>query len=294
MIRGETSFLGGDGIVKKSIIVCVILVLGMSGHAACPLGDLTGDCFIDLADLAVMAGDWLTGTRVPEDMVLVPAGWFAYEDADQENYVFLADFAMDKYEVTADAYCEFLNNADPDGNHWDSWQEIIRTGDPGNYSYEVQAGRENYPIYYVSFYDAQIYAAWKSAMTGQSYRLPTEQEWEKAAGWDPVLNKLWTYGFQRDSIDSSWCNYDYYYGGSLPVGSFNGTGDTNDAKSFYGCYDMSGNLWEWTSSIFSGTSRVLRGGYWGGDASFCRVVSLTSGVPSGRYYYFGFRLLLEL
>ncbi len=277
--------------MKKSILVCAIFVLGMSGHAACPLGDLTGDCFVDLADLAVMASQWLAGPEIPDDMVVVPAGSFAYQ---MENYVFLDDFAIDKYEVTVAAYCEFLNDADPDGNHWDSGQEIVQTGDPGDYSYEVQTGWENYPVRYVSFYDAEIHAAWKSAKTGKSYRLPTEEEWEKAAGWDPVLKNLWTYGFQQDSVDSTWCNYDDAYGGPLPVGSFDGTGGKNDAKSFYGCYDMSGNVYEWTSSIYSGSSRVLRGGNWYGSALYCRVAHRLSYSPSDRIGTLGFRLLLDL
>ncbi|MEE9357056.1 MAG: SUMF1/EgtB/PvdO family nonheme iron enzyme [Sedimenticolaceae bacterium] len=277
--------------MKKSILVCVILVLGTSGHAACPRADVTGDCYVGLADLAVMASQWLTGPEIPDDMVVVPAGSFAYQT---EYYVFVDDFAIDKYEVTVAAYCEFLNYADPDGNHWDGGQEIVRTGDPGNYSYEVQAGRENYPVRYVSFYDAEIYAAWKSAITGKNYRLGTEEEWEKAAGWDPVVKKLWTYGFQQDSVDSTWCNYDDAYGGPLPVGSFDGTDGKNDAKSFYGCYDMSGNVYEWTSSIYSGSSRVLRGGDWYGSALYCRVAHRLNYSPSNRIGTLGFRLLLDL
>ncbi len=230
----------------------------------------------------------------PDAMVLVPDGWFAYQNAAPENYVFLDSFMISKYETTNQQYCEFLNAADPDGNHWCSDQEIVRKGNAGNYYYEVKSGRENYPIRYASALDAEAYAAWKSSVTGRTYRLPTEQEWEKAAGWDPIQQKLWTYGFQRDTIDSSWCNYNNAYGGPLPVGSFNGTGGKNDAHSYYGCYDMSGNLFEWTSSIYASTSPVIRGGYWGGNATVCAVTFRNGSAASNRRGYLGFRLVLDL
>ncbi len=124
--------------------------------------------------------------------------------------------------------------------------------------------------------------------------MPTEQEWEKAAGWDPVLQKLWTYGFQQDMIGCSWCNYNGCSFGLLEVGSFDGTDGKEHAKSYYGCYDMSGNLYEWTSSIYSGSSRVLRGGYWYGNATHCAVTSRSGTAPSGRGNYVGFRLVLDL
>ncbi|MCD6394622.1 MAG: SUMF1/EgtB/PvdO family nonheme iron enzyme, partial [Planctomycetes bacterium] len=214
--------------------------------------DLNADGKVDMHDWAFLSSRWLE-KAVPEGMVKVPAGSFAYQN-DYDNRIHLDTFAIDKYEVTVADYCEFLNDADPNGIHWDNGQQTNRMGDAGGYYYEVQAGRENYPVSYVSFYDAEAYAAWKSQKTGKNYRLPTEQEWEKAAGWDPGLEHLWTYGFHRDTIDTNWANYDQAYPdptypGTTEVGYFNGVNaQTNNAQSYYGCYDMSGNLWEWTSS----------------------------------------------
>ena len=228
-----------------------------------------------------------------EPMVIVGAGAFPYQNAPIGSWITLGAFLIDKYEVTVQQYCQFLNAADPDSNHWTSRQEISRHGTAGNYTYSVNPDRGNYPVRYVSFYDAEAYAVWKSNQTGLTYRLPTEQEWEKAAGWDPVLEKLWTYGFQRDSIDCSWCNYDNCYGVPLVVGSFDGTGGKEDAYSHYGCYDMSGNLWEWTSSIYSGEYRVIRGGHWDDDAPDCQVAYRYYRSPSLRNGDMGFRLVLD-
>ena len=229
-----------------------------------------------------------------ESVVLVSAGWFAYQNAVPGNYIYLDSFMIDKYETTVSQYCQFLNSADPAGDHWASGQEITRQGDPGNYYYEIQTGRENYPVRYVSYYDANAYAAWKSSQTGLTYRLPTEQEWEKAAGWDPVIGHLYTYGCHRDILYGytfDWICHINYYNGPLPVGSFNGTGGKNDAKSFYGCYDMSGNLSEWCYSC-----PHVRGGSCYSSFSECVVTypSNASYVLAYGFQNIGFRLVLEL
>lgn len=201
----------------------------------------------------------------PIEMVVMPAGWFAYQNASVGSYTFVPSLLVSKYEVTNEQYCQFLNDADPTSQYWSVAMsgEIERTGGAGNYTYRVVSGREKYPVRLVSFNDATAFCTWLSAKTGKNYRLPTEQEWEKAAGWDPVLQKLWTYGYQNSAFNATWGNYNNYYGTPLPVGSFNGTGGKNNAYSYYGCYDMSGNVWEWTNSWYTvNSSRVIRGGNW--------------------------------
>jgi Uncharacterized conserved protein len=184
----------------------------------------------------------------PAPMVFVPAGNFQGVNGG----IYVNSFMIDKYEVTNAFYCEFLNSADPYSAYYNNCSygvmEIARSGSSGNYYYSVNPGRENYPVYNVTLDDARAFAQWRSSIQGGTFRLPTEQEWEKAAGWDPVLQKLWAYGFQSANADCSWGNSNSCYGGTLPVGSFNGTGGKNDAKSYYGCYDMSGNVSEWTNS----------------------------------------------
>ncbi len=238
-----------------------------------------------------------TGTG---NMVLVPSGDFPYQGSTP---IYIAAFLLDKYEVTNLRYCEFLNAADPNGTYWTSGQEITRSGTPP-YTYAVNSGRQNYPVRYVSHDDAVAMANWLSQRDNRSWRLPTEQEWEKAAAWDPTISKRWTYGFQQDTISCVWCNYysaspGYCVGNPTEVGHYNGTNGTNNAKSFFGCYDMSGNVWEWTSSCYSGSppscSRVLRGGSWYYNAAVC-TTTYRSGddAPTSRDDYYGFRLALDL
>jgi formylglycine-generating enzyme required for sulfatase activity len=215
---------------------------------------------------------------------------------DAESGYSVGDFWIGKYEVTNLQYCEYLNRAQPDSDfHWDSRQEITRSGTAGDYVYEVNAGRGNYPMRHFSFNDAEAFCQWLRTETGLTYRLPTEEEWEKAAGWDPVLDKLWTYGYQQDTIDCNWSNYNNCIGGPTEVGYYNGVNpSTNDAKSYYGCYDMTGNLFEWTSSIYSGIDRVYRGGSWSYGAPWCAVTYRWHNIPGNRFTYIGIRLVIGL
>ena len=154
---------------------------------------------------------------------------------------------------------------------------------------------------YVSALDVQAFAAWRSSVYGNTYHLPTEQQWEKAAGWNPQTQHQYTYGFQQDSIID--CNYSNYssgcYKGPIPVGSFNGTGGKNDAKSYYGCYDMSGNVWEWTSSLWANDPcfHVIKGGFWAGSSNVetgCTTTLRHFDALSSRVSYLGFRLVLDV
>jgi len=170
------------------------------------------------------------------------------------------------------------------------------------------------------------------------YRLPTGAEWEKAAGWDPVQERHFRFGEHTDGcgganpancLDGQRANYsnsgDPYETGAqpytTPVGFYNGelhykvdfgwpgsetSYQTQNAQSYYGCYDMSASVWEWCydwydsdyygSSPYSnpqgpaiGSSRVLRGGGWYGGPSSCRSAYRTYSAPDDRSRSVGFR-----
>jgi len=230
-----------------------------------------------------------------DPMVLVSAG--SYKEDGGLNWVFVASYMIGKYEVTNAQYAEFLNDADPTSQHWVTTMEIGRSGSSGSYSYTPVEGKEQYPIRYASYYDAEAYCQWKSQITDVNYHLPDKYQWQKAAAWDPVQQKFWTYGFQNSTIDCNWCNYSNCKGGPTQVGYYNGVNPgTNNAASFYGCYDMSGNVWEWTTEVWSGTYRYGRGGYWSTPGGAC-VVTYTSTdnrfSVGSRYDKVGFRIVME-
>lgn len=122
----------------------------------------------------------------------------------------------------------------------------------------------DHPVVDVSWYGAETFCEWMGG------RLPTEAEWEKAASWDEKANTkvIFPWG---NSIDCSLANYSWCVGDTTKVGSY------ESGKSFFGIYDMAGNIWEWVSSLYmpypynvtdgredltASGNRVLRGGSW--------------------------------
>jgi formylglycine-generating enzyme required for sulfatase activity len=175
----------------------------------------------------------------PEGMVLVPAGeftmgtsaedkdnhalslgllkpWFADESPEHRPYS--KSFYIDKYEVTNREYYIFTQaNDHRTPRHW---------GGP-----RYPDDRGDYPVTNVTFYDAAAYAEWKGK------RLPTEQEWEKAARGE--LGSLYPWG-NKFVADAANISHSSKAKGSLqPVGSF------PQGASPYGAEDMIGNAWEW-------------------------------------------------
>ena len=145
-------------------------------------------------------------------------------------------FWMDRYEVTVKEYTEFLNKGGND-KYYSPWMMIpercgirkIRDG-----KYKVVPGRENYPVVYVSQKAAIAYC--KSL----GKELPTEEMWERAARG----KKGRKYPWGNSPITPEKANYDFYYGGTIPVGSLP-AGATPE-----GIYDLAGNVKEWTKSMF--------------------------------------------
>jgi len=233
-------------------------------------------------------------------MCSVPAGSFT---ASTGVTVYLDAYLIDTYEVTNELYARFLNAGGNDGHYHNEMSgEIGRTGMAAPYTYHPLSGFEKRPVRWVTYFDATDFCGWRSTAEGLpagTYRLPTEAEWEKAAGWgDPTRQTLWTYAFQSDSIDTSKCNYNNSVGTTRVVGYY------ANWKSYYGCFDMTGNLWEWCSDWYgatypsstsnptgptTGTNRVARGGSFFHIDLFCRVDCRAYDTPSGVYYVLGFR-----
>lgn len=97
----------------------------------------------------------------------------------------------------------------------------------------------DHPVIYVTQHDATVYCRWLSEITGKSYRLPSEAEWEKAArGTD---GRIYPWG---DQWEAGRCN-------AQPSGKRDTTpvGAYPQGKSPYGLLDTAGNVWEWTRSL---------------------------------------------
>jgi len=209
---------------------------------------------------------------------LVPAGVFTFGD-DDETRTINYDFEIMKYEVTNAQYITYLNAAYNAGDIIvdDNYVESFTTGNRyydlaagiyANYGQIIFEGGEfkiavptgynvgdfdNHPVVEVSAYGAMAFAI------HYGWSLPSIEEWEKAArstmGWD------FPWG---DVIGSNRANYsgsgDPFENGTTPIGYYNGVNaGTVDSPSPYGCYDMAGNVLEWTRTEVPG-GYIAKGG----------------------------------
>ena len=157
----------------------------------------------------------------------------------------------------------------------------------------------NHPVLHVSWNDAVAYCEWMSRTTGKNYRLPTEAEWEYAAGGGASGRTKWAGTDSESSLGS----YAWYNGNSNNQTHAVGTKSPNGL----GLYDMSGNVWEWCSDRqgeyssssqvdpkgpSSGWKHVLRGGGWDDGCTNCRVTDRNYFTPVNRRNNLGFRLAL--
>jgi serine/threonine-protein kinase len=209
----------------------------------------------------VPSGDRWTRPTDSKEMVRVSAGTFLMGDEKRE--VHLDEFWIDRTPVTNAEYARFVKDAGHAApEHW-------KGKAPGK---EIA----DHPVVYVTWQDAAAYAEWAGA------RLPTEEEWEKAArGTDG-----WEYPW-GDKFDSSLCNSrESGIGTATPVGKYSPDGD-----SPYGVADMAGNVWEWTDSWLdkSQKRRVVRGGAWLSNEGFVRSTLRGDLEPSGALDGVGFR-----
>ena len=164
----------------------------------------------------------------------------------------------------------------------------------------------------VNWNEARAYAAWLSAQTGQSYRLPSEAEWEYAAR--AGITTAYSFGA---GITCSQANYDRFSGGQCNRGNNDSLARTVAAGSFpanaFGLYDMHGNVYEWVEDCYvntyngapsDGSARttgcgtttrvVARGGAWFELAKVLRSANRARPRPTTRNDGVGFRLVQDL
>ncbi len=158
----------------------------------------------------------------------------------------------------------------------DEWYPAGRQTEP-RYWNDDAFNNPAQPVVGICWYEVRAYCAWLSAQTGQFFRLPTEVEWEAAAHG----GRNWRYAY-GDDFDPANCNtFDTHIRRTTPIGVFPG-GDTSE-----GLVDVTGNVYEWTSSLYEpypyqfhdgreelekAGSRIIRGGSW----RFPRVAALAA------------------
>ena len=232
---------------------------------------------------------------VPLTMVKIPGGTFlmgrypgeqdSSSSEDPQHSVSVPGFWMGKYELTKAQWTAVMGTTPWNG-------QIYVLNDPDS------------PAVYVSWNDAQSFITTLNGLTGLTFRLPSEAEWEYACRAGTTTRFYWG-DDPSYTVGNAYCwwRYNAY--------------DVNEryahivglkTENAFGLYDMSGNAWEWCEDDWHsnytgaptdgsawvdsprGSARVLRGGSWNSDGYLCRSANRGSSIPSYTYGSFGFRL----
>lgn len=228
----------------------------------------------------------------PVDMVKVPKGPFLYGD-EKTRMTIDHGYWIDKYPVTNEKYRAFIQaggyekQQDWSAEGW-QWKTKNNIRSP-KYWDDEKWNKADHPVVGVSYYEAEAYAKWVGK------RLPTEEEWEKAARGEDGRQYPWGEDFDKDKCNGS----DGVLSALRRIASSSGTTPVDqypNGVSPYGCYDMAGNVWEWCASWYdkTGGGRVVRGGSWDFDPGGLRVSFRDRCLADLRHGHLGFRLAQDI
>ena len=265
------------GVLYGAALACVFL----AGCTEKPAGE---------TETIMLPGD------VPLVMVWMPKGSFLMGSPDtelardasegpQHTVTLSSGFWMGKYELTQA-----------------QWQAVMGTTPWSVHNY-VLADLDS-PAMWVSWDDAKLFVAALNSLTGKTFRLPSESEWEYACRAGTTTRFYWG----DDPTDVSINDYAWWDGNAGSIGEKYAHVVGQKLPNEWGLYDMSGNAWEWCEDdwhydyvnaptegqawVDSPRSiyRVNRGGYWYSPGPYCRSAARSYDEPSTAGFHVGFRL----
>ncbi len=246
------------------------------------------------------------GDAPPQDMVEIHAGVFTmgvdienekeWGDVDEEplHEVYLSKYYIDRYEVTAAQFADFLNKNPGKIERYIDLKPAV-TIEKVDGKLQPRKGLENYPANRVSWYGADAYCR------EQGKRLPTEAEWEQAAkGPD---GRIFPWG--DEAPDNTRVTYKRKFN-ELGFKAMEPVDSMEKGRSPYGLHHMAGNVWEWVADWYDegdysdtrvrdpqgpeeGTTKVLRGGNWYYRAYYLRTTYRFNEKPDAFKIWQGFR-----
>lgn len=243
----------------------------------------------------IPAGKVILGTSERQAITLEgDADWPRDERADHffreeqpQHTIFVAAFGIGLTTVTNSQYLSYvLDSGDSFPNLW-----------PG---LTFPEGQSDYPVSAVSWLDALRFCHWLSSVSRLHCRLPTEAEWERAARGNDDRFYPWGNDFNPYRANTS----DSFTKGTTPVMLHSPASD-----SAFGVVGMSGNVWEWTSSLFEPYpydptdgredltkrgARIVRGGAWMYSHRLARCSAREGNPPDAHLPAIGFRIAVDL
>jgi formylglycine-generating enzyme required for sulfatase activity len=243
----------------------------------------------------------------PDDLdvfVPVPAGEFRYGEPPRPERI-AQPFWIAQYPVTNSQFRRFVDDKGYEQRAWWSqagwaWREERRRTQPGYWD-DIDWNNPIFPVVGMSWFEAEAYTRWLNARlaaipladgqiaakpAGYAVRLPTEQEWERAArgvaGWEYP----WGPTFEASQANTG------------ESGGIRTTAVCTYAQgvSLTGAWDMSGNVWEWTCSPWSQNDKspVVRGGSWSSYRRLVRCAYRVRNGPGDFINNIGFRVVVSL
>lgn len=283
----------------KYLLIAAAVVLPFAGNHPPRAANLPQiqDCPHDPKQVYVPAGKfWMGSTREEREYayrldneVTRSYGW--YEREARRNSTTGA-YCIDRYPVTNFEYKKFIEETGHTAPFISS-ETYQRQGFLVHPYEKVKeflwregsfpSGRKDHPVVLVSVDDARSYCSWTGKKTKRKSRLPTEVEWEKAARGTDGRFFPWGSEWNPDYLNSG-----DRYGSTTPVNRF------PQGKSPYGLYDMVGNVFEWTASLWNRNNYVLKGCSWDDLAGTCRAAMRHGRPRQSEHILIGFRCVSEM
>ena len=182
---------------------------------------------------------------------------FAWDNEKPTHQVFTKDFALDRALVSNGDYLEFIRDGGYENFRWwfsEGWETVNREQWRAPLYWEQHDGewmirdfsgfataksRKDEPVSHVSFFEASAYAKWAGN------RLPTEAEWERAACYDARRKTSNAFPWGNTEPDTGKANlFENGYWSVAPIGAF------AEGANSYGCQQLIGDVWEWTTSDY--------------------------------------------
>lgn len=217
-------------------------------------------------------------------------GW--YDRERPMSQVETDAFAIMQTPVTNQDYARFIEATgraapDVDAQTWKGYGLIHpydRTRRHAWVDGQLPEGREDHPVVLVSHGDAEAYAAWLSEATGETWRLPTEIEWEKAARGIGAFTFPWGNDWDAEALNS----HDEGPFDTQPVGSY------LHGASPFDMLDAAGQVFEWTASPGNPGRFLVKGGSWDDKGcGVCRPAARHARPGDLKHILIGFRLVKE-